>query len=159
MELDLSTIIWSIVNFVALLILLRIFLFKPVMAMLDKRSKEVEESLTKAESARKELDQLKIEQAKELEAVRAEAQSARAAIAKQAEEDRAKTLAEAHTEAEKILARAHAQIDDDKERAIAAIKSEMASIAIAAASKVIERNLTGEDQEKLVSDLLEEVAN
>lgn len=159
MEIHVSTLIWSVINFCILLIVLRSLLFKPILATLDSRKKEIEESLGKAEEARKQFDQLKEDQARDRETARVEAQAQIAAAAKLAETERTRILAEANSEASKFLERAQAQIEEDKERAVAAIKGEMASIAISAASKVIERNLTGEDQERLVDEFLKEVAN
>jgi F-type H+-transporting ATPase subunit b len=159
MEINLSELIWSVVNFCVLLLILSKFLYKPVMGMLDSRSKEVADSLAKAENARLELETLRLEQSKELEKVRAEAQAVIASASKLAEDARTQIVADAQTEAAKLIEKSQAQIKEEKERAIAQIRGEMATLAIAAASKLIEKNLSGQDQEKLVEDFLSEVAS
>lgn len=159
MEINVSVLIWAMVNFLILLFVLKFLLFKPLMAALDGRTKGIEESLGLAEEAKLQLDRLKVDQAQQLVTVRAETQALRASVAKAAEEDRARIVTEAHDEATKVITRAQAQIEEEKDRAIAAIRGEMASIAIAAASRVIQRNLSGEDSERLVDDFLKEVAN
>ena len=158
MEINFSTLFWTIINFLILLVALKFILFKPLLASLRQRSQGIHDSLSQAQEARRQLELLRADQAKQLEGVKAEAQAVRASVAKAAEEDRARVVAEAHDEATKVMTRAQAQIQQDTESAIVAIRGEMASIAIAAASKVIGRNLSGDDQERLVDDFLKEVA-
>ena len=76
-------LIWHSINFIVLLVLLRLVLFKPVVAMLDARAQRVRESMEQADAARR--------------------------AAEQAEADRQALLAETRREAEQIRARADEQ--------------------------------------------------
>src|SRR4030081_3462962 len=81
--LNVPGLIWHAINFVVLLVLLRLFLFKPVVGMLDARAQRVRESMEQADAARR--------------------------AAEQAETDRQALLAETRREAEQIRARADEQ--------------------------------------------------
>src|SRR5919109_782646 len=87
--------LWHLVNFLVLFLLLRLFLFKPVVGMLDARAQRIRESLEHAEQAER--------------------------AAQQAEADRQALLAETRREAEQIRARADEQakriIDEAETRA------------------------------------------
>lgn len=159
MEIHVGTLIFAVINFCILLFVLRFLLFKPILAALDSRKTEIETSLGMADEAKKKLDEIKLEQARELEAVKAEALAVRASVTKLAEEEKVRIVADARAEASKLIEKAQAQIGEEKERAIATLRSEMASLAISAASKVIGRSLTGADQEALVDQFLKEVSN
>ena len=56
LEIDIGTVIFSIVTFALLALLLRLFLYKPVLAMLDKRRQAVNEALDQAERTRVEAE-------------------------------------------------------------------------------------------------------
>src|SRR5437762_11044183 len=76
-------LLWHTINFVVLFLLLRQFLFKPVVGMLDARAQRVRQSMEQADQARR--------------------------AAEQAEADRLALLAETRREAEQIRARADEQ--------------------------------------------------
>src|SRR3977135_1524393 len=81
--LNVPGLIWHAINFVVLLVLLRMVLFKPVVGMLDARAQRVRESLEQADARRR--------------------------AAEQAEQARQALLAETRREAEQIRARADEQ--------------------------------------------------
>jgi F-type H+-transporting ATPase subunit b len=63
------------INFIVLLVLLRLFLFKPVLKMLDERTQRTKEGMELAEATKKEYEQAKGEVQKQIEKGRQEAQA------------------------------------------------------------------------------------
>ena len=73
LEIDLGTVIFAIVEFALLLVLLRLFLYKPVLAMLDKRKTAIGQALDQAERTRVEAEEADKRLQEKLAAARQEA--------------------------------------------------------------------------------------
>jgi F-type H+-transporting ATPase subunit b len=74
-----------------------------------------------------------------------------------AEVTRTEIVAQAKEEAARALEQARLELEKEKRSAIAAIRSQTADLVVAAASKVLARTLTSEDQEHLLQEALAEV--
>ena len=72
---NLPLLVVFIINFIVLFILLRLFLYKPVLKMLDERAKRTKEGMELAEATKKEYEQAKGEVQKQIENGRQEAQA------------------------------------------------------------------------------------
>ena len=59
LDIDIWNFIWAAVNLVLLLILMKIFLFKPIRKMMDERTRMVQEELDSAKKSREEAEELK----------------------------------------------------------------------------------------------------
>ena len=68
-----------------------------------------------------------------------------------------KLLCAARTEADRLKESAKLEIEQQKEKAVAAIREQVASLSVLIASKVIEKELTEKDQEKLINDYIQEI--
>jgi F-type H+-transporting ATPase subunit b len=62
----------------------------------------------------------------------------------------------ARTEADRIKDAAKREIEQEKEKAVAAIREQVASLSVLIASKVIEKELTAQDQDKLINEYIQE---
>lgn len=143
--------------FLVLLALLKKFAWGPLMNMMEKREQYVANEIEEAEKSRAEAEEASKEAAEQLNQVRAEAQKmiedAKAAGSKQEEQ----IIAAAKKEAERLKEAAQADIQNEKERAIQALQDKVASLSVLIASKVIEKELTEQDQEKLINEYIKEV--
>lgn len=74
-----------------------------------------------------------------------------------AEVTRTEIVAQAKEEAARALEQARLELEKEKRSAIAAIRSQTADLVVMAASKVLARTLTSEDQEHLLQEALAEV--
>ena len=59
-------------------------------------------------------------------------------------------------EAERIKEAAKLEIEQQKEKAVAAIREQVASLSVLIASKVIEKELTAQDQDALINEYIKE---
>ena len=75
MEFSMNELIWAIINFVVFFILLRLFLYKPVLKLLDARRDEIKANLDQAEAARTEAEAAREKYERELARAREEAQN------------------------------------------------------------------------------------
>lgn len=157
MEFNLHEFIWAIINFVILLALLYKFLYKPILNVLDKRKNEVSENLSNAETARKEAEETLARYKEELKKAKTEAEEIISSAVNKGEEKRQEIIQEARDEASNMLKRAKEEITNEKEKAIAELRDEVATLAVMAAGKVIEREIKDKDHERFVKEFVSEV--
>lgn len=151
---DPGLFIWTIVTFLVLLTLLAKFAWGPLLQSLDARQDTIRKSLADAEKARQELERLNQESGQIIRQARVEADSIIGASRADAERLRGELREKARAEAEGILKNAERQIQLETARALQQIRHEAADISIAIASKLIQRNLSKEDNARLIDDAL-----
>ncbi|MEN2767297.1 F0F1 ATP synthase subunit B [Ornithinibacillus xuwenensis] len=143
--------------FVVLLILLRKFAWGPVMDMMKKREEYVASEIDAAEQSRLEAEKAANEANEQLKQTKLEAQKiiedAKNAGVKQ-EQD---IIESARMEADRIKKAAQQEIQNEKEKALQALQDQVASLSVLIASKVIEKELSAQDQEKLINEYIKEV--
>jgi F-type H+-transporting ATPase subunit b len=153
---NLPLLIAFVVNFLLLFGLLGIFLYKPVLKVLDERAVKIKDSMEQAEKIKVQLEKTESEIKQQLEIARKEGQK----IIAQAEQigERLKTEAkdEARREAESYITKAHAEIQHQRDKDIEELRAQFATIAISAAEKVINQSLDKEKHRKLLGEVLEE---
>ena len=159
LEIDIGTVIFSIVTFALLALLLRLFLYKPVLAMLDKRRQAVNEALDQAERTRVEAEKADERLQEKLNATRLEADRIISEARSRAEENTAALLKQAKEDAERISAQAVADIALERERALTELREQTADLALLAAEKALTSTLTEEQQQKLLDSFVEQVGN
>jgi F-type H+-transporting ATPase subunit b len=159
LELEPYKLMWSLINFLVLLYLLRRFLYTPVVKMLDERRTTIENSLKQADEARAEMEKMREQAQAELLQARKEAQDIIARAVQMGEDTRNEIVAKAQEEAEKERQRAVQEIRNEKEKALAAIRDEAAVLAIMAAKKVLDKTMTAEDHQKLAREFIDEVGD
>jgi F-type H+-transporting ATPase subunit b len=149
--------VWTLVIFVLLLAVLAKFAFKPITAAVEAREKALEDAIAAARLDREEAARLLAEHRSALAASRGEAQKIIADARVAAERVRAEIVDQAHEEQKRMLERARHEIDAEKEKAIADLRRQAVELAIAGASKVIEKNLDHQTNRQLVESFLASV--
>jgi len=151
--------LWQVVNFLILLWILKKFAYKPILNMLDERKKSIEDAINNAETAKNEAEKLRKDYESRLAAAKQEAQEIIATATKFGEEMKNQIVTEAQNEAAKAIQRAQEEIAREKEQAVAALRDEVAVLAVLAAGKVLGKAITVEDHEKLVKEFVAEVGD
>jgi F-type H+-transporting ATPase subunit b len=153
---NLPTLLAFIVNFTVLYLLLRAFLFGPVMKNLDERRRRIAESLQAAESVQQQATESQRVVREQLDQARRDGQQliAQAQQASSRIQDEARTAAQ--REQETILARARTEIQLERDSAIGELRREFADLTIAAAEKVIGQSLDRPSHERLINQVLAE---
>ena len=156
---NLGLMVWTLVIFIILLVVLSRFAFKPLIGAVEARERSLQEAIEGAKRDRDEAARLLAEQRAALEQSRGEAQRLLAEGRAAAEKMRADLLGQARAEAEEAKNRALRDIEAERERAIADLRREAVDLALAGASKVIERNLDDASNRQLVESFLSSVAS
>ena len=153
---NLPVLITQVVTFIILLVILRLVAYKPLMRMLDERSKRVKESMEQTEAIKEQAARAEEEAKKRIEAAAKEGQEVVARAVRTGEELRQKAQQEAKPEAEALIAKARVEIQRERNEAIAEMRKEIADLTILAAEKVIEKELDKEAHRQLIDKVLEE---
>jgi F-type H+-transporting ATPase subunit b len=148
---------WTLVTFVILLAILGKLVFPKITAAVEAREKALEEAIEGAKRDREAAAQALAEQQRQIEAARNEAQKIIAEGRQVGEKVRAQMIDETHTQQQQMLERARREIEQEKERAIAEMRREAVELAIAGASKVIEKNLDDQANRKIVETFLSSI--
>lgn len=149
--------IWTIVTFVIVLLVLRRFAWKPILAGMEAREAGIRRLIDDAEAARGEADRLLEEYNRRLAEAREEGRKLVAEAKEAAERVRAETLDRARAEAEGIVARAGAEIDLERRKALAEIRERAVDLAIGAAERVLEESLNEGRHRRVAEDYLKEL--
>ena len=153
---NLPTLVAQIVNVVILLGLLYLVAYKPVMRMLDERSRRVKESMERTDAIKEQAARAEEEVKKQLEAASREGQDRIAQAIQIGEDVKQKAQQEARQEAETLISRARTEIQRERDEAIDELRKEVADLTILAAGKVIERSLDKKAHRELIDKVLEE---
>ena len=153
---NLPTLVAQIVNFAILFGLLYLVAYKPIMRMLDERSRKIKESMEQAETMQKQASSAEEQIKKQLEAASKEGQERITRAARIGEEVKQRAQEEARQEAEALIARARTEIQHERDEAIGELRREFADLTILTAEKVIDRSLDKEAHRELIDKVLEE---
>ncbi len=160
MSLDISwgTAIYQLVAFLVLLFFVSKFALKPLMGIMEAREKQINDQIDSAEQKSKEAEAFVAEQRKELEKARVEAQNIIEQAKKMSEQQGQDIIEQAREHAERVKDSALAEIQREKEQAVTALREQVASLSVLIATKVIEKELDEQEQEKLIAEYLKEVS-
>jgi len=150
-------IIVQLVCFLVLIIVARKFAWGPIMNMMQKREDYVTSEIDAAEESRKEAAAFAVKAEERLKLAKQDAQKiiddARSLASKQ-EQD---IIAQARLESERLKNAAKADIQNEKEKAVQALQDQVASLSVLIATKVIEKELSEQDQERLIGDYVKQL--
>ena len=154
---DPGLFIWTIVTFLVLLGLLAKFAWTPLLAALETRQNAIRKSLDDAQKAKQELERLNLESVQIINRARVEAEAVITQSRSDGDRLREEIRAKARTEADHIVKNAERQIQLETSRALEQIRREAVDLSVMIASKIIQRNLTKEDNERLIDEALRQV--
>lgn len=137
---DWKLLIAQVVNFIVLLYLLNRFLYKPVLGLMETRSKHIKDSIAKAQAIDASLEKTKEEQDRLLSEARREAKSILDDARSHSEEIVARAKENATAESERIIAEGARLAEAEAEHVKRSLKSEIGSLAILATERVLRRN-------------------
>jgi len=153
---NLPLLVVFVVNFIILFVLLRLFLFKPVLKMLDERATRTREAMELADTTKKEFEQARETVGKQIEKGRQEAQAIIAQAVQAGERLKEESREEARKQAQAIVDRTRAELEAERDKILGDLRREFVDIAIAAAEKVIKETLDKEKHRRLIEETLRE---
>lgn len=150
-------IVWTFVNILVLFAFLKHFLFKPVMAMIEKRENAIADSLQDADNKKAEAYKLKSDYEEDLKHAGEKANVIIKEARDRADIEYNRKLAEAKDEAAKVMVEANNTIELERKKSMESAQAEIAGLALLAASKVIGKNVDDSTNKNFIGDFLKEV--
>lgn len=155
--LDASALVFQLLNFAALLLLLRVFAYKPILRILDARRQKIDEGLRNA----LEIEQLRRDIAAEQQQTIAEARRQAEAIMSAGQQQAASLLkaseAQAKAQAERIKEQTAATLEHDLKQARHALKQDLLSLVALATEKVTRQKIDSASDTALVSSVVQDL--
>ena len=151
---DPGLFIWTILVFLTLLALLRRFAWRPLLEALERRQQMIAGALDDAQKAKDDLARVQQDAQKLLAEARAEAGSILSRTRADAERLREELRQKAMAEAAAVSRNAEQQIQLETARAIRQIRDEAANLSVAVASKILRREVSPADNERLIHDAI-----
>ena len=148
-------ILFQLVMFIILLALLKKFAWGPIMGIMKQREEHIASEIEAAEKSRVDAAKVLEEQKALLKEARQEAQLMVENAKKHGDSQREEIITTARQEASRLKEAAKVEIEQQKEQAITALREQVASLSVMIASKVIEKELNAEDQQKLIDDYIQ----
>ena len=155
---NLPVLISQIISFLILFGLLRLVAYKPIMKMLDERSRRIKESMEQTDYIKEQASLAEKETVRRIEEASKEGQKLVDRAVQAGEEMKLKAKEEAKKEAETLITRARTEIGRERDDAIGELRKEFADITVMAAEKVIERSLDKKAHRQVIDKVLEESA-
>ena len=148
-------LLYTVVNVLVLFLLLRKFLYKPVMNIIAQRQKQVDDALAAAETSKKEAAATLNTAQDKLRNVDAEAAARRTAYEEQAEKEKQQLLADAQKQADAIVAEGKRNAEAERQHKLREADAQTTALAREMCEKLLARNLTQQDDTRLLDDLLQ----
>jgi len=149
-----ATIIAQVLNFLILVAILRALAYEPVAKMLKQRSDKIQNSLDQAAADRKAAEQTLAQYKSQLADANKRAQEIVDRAELSARQEREALVAETKREIERMKQTAQAEIQNERNRAFEEMKAEIVTLSLQAAEKIVAKNLSSKENDKLVNDFI-----
>jgi F-type H+-transporting ATPase subunit b len=149
-----GTMFWTVVTFVAMVLTLGRFAWKPMLGALDAREKAIQDSIDQARKSRDDAEALVAEQRELLAEAHRQRADATEQGRKEAERLKDEILDQANQQREQLLKQTEEQVRSELRQARSELRGFAADLAIGAAERLLARNLDGDTQRKLVDEYL-----
>ena len=148
------TIVFSICNLLILCALIKKFLFKPVMSILEARQKEIDDIYGEADKDRTEAAELKTEYTRRMSGARAEADGIVRTAMDSARRKSDQIVSDANSQVVRMKERAASEIEQERRKAFAELQGELSGMAVDIAAKMVGREINEKDQQALVDEFI-----
>ncbi len=150
-------IIAQAVGFVLLIIVLKAFLYRPVLTVLSQREEEIRTRYSDADKARGTAEDLRREYENRLSQIEAEARDRIHDGIREGQAMRAELVAQAQQERERIIQQGHREVADEREKMVFTVRETVANMAVEAAGKIISRSLDDSTHRAMIQEFLTEL--
>ena len=154
---NIGNAVWTLAIFLIVVILLGKFAWGPVLSLLQQREEFIHKSLSDAKHDRDAAEARLKEYGAKLQSAQREALGIIEEARRDAERLREELRERAKTEADTMIRNAERQVQLETSRALQQIRKEAVDLSVTIASKLLQRNISKDDNEKLISDALKQM--
>ncbi len=157
MDLNIATVIIQLFNFSIFVIVITKFLYRPLVAMLNERRAQIEKNMEEAEQAKADAKGLKEDYEARMREARKEAQDVIKNAVTSGEAMKEEIINDARKEAQRQKDRATAEITLERERIEKELQSQVATLSVAVAERILKETIDSESQKKLMAEFVRKV--
>ncbi|MDB4978177.1 MAG: F-type +-transporting ATPase subunit b [Candidatus Peribacteria bacterium] len=150
-------LIAQMVNFVILMAALSYFLYKPVLRVIDDRRERVKKTMDDAKKLEQEVKDMEKQRAERLKSMDADAKEFLQKAKEYADKFKQDAMATAQQEASVVLEKGRKQVEDERHKMIADVQATISNVSITLAEKILEREFTPKDQERILKTLEKDI--
>lgn len=154
-----AELVYGFIAFVIVYLIMRRYAFPALTNLLDDRREAIQGQMEAAEEARQEAAREREEYEEQLADARGEANRIIEEARQTAEQMRRDIVSKAESEAEAVKARADADIEAERDRLLSELRTEVGQVAVALASKIVDRELDPAAHQDLVDDYIATLSN
>ncbi|WP_298824476.1 F0F1 ATP synthase subunit B [uncultured Planococcus sp.] len=152
--LNIGDILATLVIFILLMLLLKKFAWGPLMGVMQQREDLIKSEIETAENSRLESHKLLEEQRSLLKDARTQAQEIVENAKKQGDVSREEIITTARAESGRMKEAAVQEIANERDKAISAVREEVVALSLLAATKVLEKEISEEDNRQLINETI-----
>ncbi len=145
LSIDFWNILFTVINLLIFFLIIKFFLLKPIKNIMDKRQQMIQDDFDSAAKTKKEAEQLKDEYEGNIQSAKEEAAKITDTAKKNAAKQRENLLETANEEARNIVEKAQKNAQAEYDKTISKLESEIAGLALVAATKVVKNSTSEED--------------
>jgi F-type H+-transporting ATPase subunit b len=138
---DLGLTVWTIVTFLCLVAILKLFAWGPLLNAVEEREARLKADRDGAEKARAEAERIQRELESQMANVQTKSKDLLAAALRDGEALRAKLKAEAEADAAAIKAKTTADLAAEKDKLVGDLRKEVANLSVLAAEKLLHKSV------------------
>jgi F-type H+-transporting ATPase subunit b len=157
LNINFFTALFTLFNFIAVFLVLKHFLFQPIMKLIKDRQDEIDNMYKDADEAKASAEALQAEYQQKLSVATETSERIVKEAMVRGQNKEEEIIRQANAEASAIMDKAAADIAQEKKKAINDAKDEISGMAMAIAEKVVGRELNEKDQEKLFDEFINEL--
>jgi F-type H+-transporting ATPase subunit b len=154
---DTGLIIWTIITFLTLVILLKLFAWGPLIAAIEAREHKMKSDLEGAKAARDEAEAIRRKLETDMASLQAKGRELLAQAGKDGEALRAKLQAAAEEDARKIKEKTAAELVDEKERLVRELRKEVSGLSVLVAEKLLRKSVDDGVQKSVLDSFYKEI--
>lgn len=154
-----GTIILTLITFAILLALLKKFAWGPLKEVMDQRERDINKDIDDAEQAKARAQELEERNQQTLKETQEEVHRIIEDAKVQARQQHEEIIHEANVRANGMIETAQNEINSEKERALADINNQVSELSVLIASKVLQKEISEQDQKALVEKYIKEAGD
>ncbi|MCC6643901.1 F0F1 ATP synthase subunit B [Candidatus Peregrinibacteria bacterium] len=158
LSIDPAIVGFQALNFLVLLIILHLILYKPLLKLLQDREKKIREGVENAEKAELLLTESTASREKMLKEARAEGQGMIENARQTGEQVRTELIAKAQEEAQNLINAGKTALDQERSKALSEVKAQAVDLVLKTTEKLLREKMDVSKDSALVKEALESFA-
>ena len=152
-------LVFTIINLLVLYVLMKRFLFGPIIKVMDERKAMIDQQFAGAKEMEDNARELQCKYEDALKSAKEESYQIMEQARKEAKIQSERTVEDTAARVDAMLAKAQEDIRNERENAMRQMESDVASLAMEAAAKIIGKNNSADQDLSLYDQFLEEAGD